>query len=246
MAKSKTAPSTKPHKVVSPKAWTTARKALLLKEKKFTQLREQLAKARRALPWEKVEKEYVFDGPKGQETLADLFAGKSQLIIYHFMFGPDWKEGCRGCSFWADNFNGPGIQLHLQQRDTTMLAVSRAPLPKLKAFQKRMGWNFKWVSSGRTDFNYDYGVSFHEKDLKKGPVTYNYAARKTDSEEMPGLSVFYRDKAGNIFHTYSSYARGLDMMNTVYQYLDLTPKGRDEDKLEFTMEWLDFHDRYKG
>jgi predicted dithiol-disulfide oxidoreductase (DUF899 family) len=243
MAEKKSGTGTKHHNVVSHKEWIAARKALLLKEKKFTRLRDELSRTRRQLPWEKVEKEYIFDGPNGKETLAELFDGKSQLIIYHFMFDPAWKEGCFACSFWADNFNGLGV--HLKHRDATMLAISRAPLPKLKAFQKRMKWSFKWVSSFHTDFNYDYGVSFLPKDWKTGPVIHNYAPEKISSGERAGISVFYKNKRGEIFHTYSCFARGLDMMNNAYHYLDLTPKGRDEDKLDFTMAWVRYHDKYK-
>jgi predicted dithiol-disulfide oxidoreductase (DUF899 family) len=243
MAKLKQHTVKKDHKVVSHKEWIAARKAFLVKEKQFTRLRDELSRQRRQLPWEKVEKEYVFDGPNGKETLAELFDGKSQLIIYHFMFDPTWKEGCFACSFWADNFNGLGV--HLKHRDATMLAISRASLPKLQAFQKRMKWSFKWVSSYHADFNFDYGVSFLPKDWKNGPVSYNYVSEKISSGERPGISVFYKNAGGEIFHTYSCFARGLDMMNNVYQYLDLTPKGRDEDKLDFTMAWLRYHDRYK-
>jgi predicted dithiol-disulfide oxidoreductase (DUF899 family) len=244
MPTTKKSPALKKHPVVSHQEWITARKAFLKKEKKFAKLRDALSAERRALPWEKVEKEYFFAGPNGQESLADLFAGKSQLIVYHFMFGPDWTEGCKGCSFWADNFNGPGIGLHLKNRDTTILAISRAPLARLKAFQKRMKWSFKWVSSLNNDFNFDYGVSFKPEDAKDGKIAYKYALKESDADEMPGISVFFRDAKGAIFHTYSTYARGLDMTNTVYQYLDLTPKGRDEDALEWPMQWVRHHDRY--
>jgi predicted dithiol-disulfide oxidoreductase (DUF899 family) len=242
MAKKTKTRGIKNHAVVSAAKWLAARKTLLKKEKVFTRLRDQLSKERRELPWVKVNKDYFFDGPKGRETLADLFEGRNQLVIYHFMFDPTWDEGCPACSFWADNFNG--LAVHLNQRDTTMLAISRASLSKLKAFKKRMKWSFKWVSSFHTDFNYDFGVSFLPEDWKKGPVIHNYAPERIGSGERAGISVFFKDKDGTIFHTYSCYARGLDMMNTVYHYLDLTPKGRDEDGLEFTMQWLRYHDKY--
>ena len=239
----KSTKAVKEHKVVSHKEWIAARKAFLVKEKKFTRLRDEMSRQRRELPWEKVEKKYVFDGPKGKESLTDLFDGKSQLIIYHFMFDPTWTEGCPFCSFWADSFNSLGV--HLKHRDATMLAISRAPLPKLNAFKKRMKWGFKWVSSFHTDFNYDYGVSFLPKDWKNGPIIHNYAPEKISSGERAGISTFVQNKHGEIFHTYSCYARGLDMMNNAYNYLDLTPKGRDEDKLDFTMAWVRYHDKYK-
>jgi predicted dithiol-disulfide oxidoreductase (DUF899 family) len=231
----------KNHKVVSQAEWLEARNGLLTKEKEFTRLRDRLSQERRELPWVKVEKEYTFEGPTGKETLADLFEGRSQLVVYHFMFDPSWLEGCPSCSFWADNFNGIGV--HLNHRDVTMVAISRAPLEKLEAFKKRMGWSFKWLSSLNNDFNYDYHVSFTEEARKKD-VYYNYGSRKTDMPELPGTSVFYKDEHGNVFHTYSSYSRGIDMLNTAYHYLDLVPKGRDEAELEFTQAWVRYHDRY--
>ena len=233
----------KNHKVVSQAEWLEARKGLLAKEKEFTRLRDQLSQQRRELPWVRVDKAYIFDTPKGKETLADLFAGRSQLVVYHFMFDPDWPEGCPSCSFWADNFNGIGV--HLNQRDVAMVAISRAPLAKLEAFKKRMGWSFKWLSSFNNDFNYDYHVSFTQEDLKK-EVYYNYGWRKTDTSELPGASVFYKDESGKVFHTYSCYSRGIDILNTAYHYLDLVPKGRDEDRLEFTQAWVRYHDKYEN
>jgi len=213
---------------------------LLAKEKKFTQTREQLAQRRRKLPWVKVEKEYVFDGPAGRETLSDLFEKKSQLIVYHFMFGPGWKQGCRGCSFWADHYDG--MIVHLNHRDVSFVAVSRGPLAETKPFKKRMGWSFKWVSSFRNDFNYDLNVSFRPEDTKGGGVLYNYEKTKMDATDREGISVFYQDKRGNIFHTYSTFARGIDMVNPTYQFLDLVPKGRDEHgRGQF---WVRHHDRY--
>src|SRR2546426_6659500 len=229
-------------KVVSQAEWVAARKELLRKEKEFTRLRDQLSRERRELPWEKVEKKYVFDGPGGKESLGDLFGGKSQLIIYHFMFGPEWKEGCPSCSFNMDHTDGALV--HLGQRDVTFVAISRAPLPKIQAFKERMGWRFKWLSSYQNDFNRDYHVSFTKDEMTKGKVYYNYDMLEFPSEEAPGASVFYKDETGGIFHTYSTYARGLDMLVGAYNYLDLAPKGRDEDGLAFTMAWVRHHDKY--
>jgi predicted dithiol-disulfide oxidoreductase (DUF899 family) len=243
MAKLKTFNGTKDHKVVSRKAWLAARKALLQKEKKFTRAYDQLKKQRRSLPWVKVDKEYVFDGPNGKETLSELFNGKRQLVVYHFMFGPDWDEGCAHCSFWADHYDGPG--LHLGQRDTAMAVISRASLKKLEAFKKRMGWKFKWLSSGGNDFNFDFGVSFRPEEIKSGAVFYNYKNIAMDMPEREGVSAFYKDDKGDVYHTYSSYARGIDMLNTTYHLLDLTAKGRDEDP-EFTQDWVTYHDKYKA
>ena len=230
------------HQIVSENEWVAARKALLAKEKEFTRLRDELSRQRRDLPWERVEKDYVFDGPGGRQSLADLFDGRSQLVVYHFMYGPDWENPCKSCSFWADNFNG--IIAHLNQRDVTLVAISRAPLAKLQAFAKRLGWSFKWVSAGDGDFNYDFNVSFRPQDLAAGPITHNYAPRKTTMSDLAGISVFYKDADGAIFHTYSCYARGLDMLNTAYHYLDLVPKGRDEAGLAHSMSWVRFRDLY--
>jgi len=235
--------NTHTHKVVSREEWLAARKAHLAKEKELTRLRDQLSQHRRDLPWVRVEKEYVFDGPKGKETLSQLFDGRGQLIVYHFMFGPDWSEGCKSCSFWADNFNG--IIVHLNHRDATMIAISKAPLQKLEAFKKRMGWSFKWVSSFANEFNRDFHVSFTPEELKSGQVYYNYAVGNFPVEEGPGISIFYKDEQGNIYHTYSCYARGLDMLNCAYHYLDLLPKGRDEEGLSYGMEWVRHHDKYQ-
>jgi predicted dithiol-disulfide oxidoreductase (DUF899 family) len=236
-----TVKSEKP-RIVPPAEWLAARKELLKKEKEFSRLRDELSRQRRELPWEKIEKQYVFDGPNGKETLADLFGGKSQLIIYHFMFGPDWKEGCPSCSLLADHFDGS--LPHLAARDVRFAVASRAPLSHIEAFKKRMGWRFKWVSSYATDFNFDYHVSFTKEELAKGEMTYNYTTQKFPSEEGPGASVFYKDAAGNIFHTYSAFARGLDMMIGAYNWLDLVPKGRDEEGLAHTMAWVRHHDKY--
>ena len=232
------------HPVVSRKAWLSARTRFLAKEKKFTKLRDQLSRQRRQLPWEKVDKRYLFDGPKGEETLADLFEGRSQLVVYHFMYSPEWEEGCPHCSFWADNFNGIGV--HLNQRDVTLVAVSRAPLAKLEAFKKRMGWGFKWVSSGRCDFNYDFHASFTDEERKSGKALFNYRREDPGFADREGASVFYRDGRGRIFHTYSTYARGIDILNGAYHFLDMVPKGRDEDRLEFAQAWVRHHDRYQG
>ena len=230
------------HRIVSQADWLVARKRLLSREKEFTRLRDQLSAERRELPWVRVEKEYVFDGPAGKETLADLFEGRSQLMVYHFMFGPGWEQGCPSCSFVSDHIDG--ANWHLPHRDVTLLAVSRAPLPEIQAFRKRMGWRFKWVSSYGNDFNRDYHVSFTPDEMAKGKVYYNYEDTEFSSEEAPGISIFYRDPSGAIFHTYSAYARGLDMLIGAYNYLDLAPKGRDEAALPWTMAWVRHHDRY--
>jgi predicted dithiol-disulfide oxidoreductase (DUF899 family) len=230
------------HPIVSRDAWLAARKELLSKEKEFTRQRDRLSALRRELPWVKVEKAYVFDGPAGKETLADLFAGRSQLIVYHFMFGPGWEEGCPSCSLLADHFDGATV--HLAQRDVTFVAISRAPLAQIEAFKQRMGWRFKWLSSYGNDFNHDYHVSFTPDEMAKGKVEYNYAMGEFPMEEAPGASVFYKDAAGDIFHTYSCYARGLDILIGAYNWLDLAPKGRDEAALPWTMAWVRHHDRY--
>jgi predicted dithiol-disulfide oxidoreductase (DUF899 family) len=230
-------------KVVSQTEWLAARKELLQKEKELTHLKDAVSAARRKLPWVKVEKNYVFDGPHGKVSLADLFDGKSQLIIYHFMFGPDWQEGCPSCSFNMDHTDG--ALPHLAQRDVSFAAISRAPYPKLEAFKKRMGWRFPWVSSNANDFNRDYHVVFSKEELATGQVEYNYELAPFPSEEAPGISVFYKDENGNIFHTYSAYARGTESTVGTYNYLDYVPKGRDEDSLPFTMAWVRHHDRYE-
>ena len=231
-----------PMKIVSHEQWLEARKALLAKEKEFTRLRDQLSQQRRDLPWEKVEKTYVFNGPNGKETLDQLFEGRSQLIIYHFMFDPTWEAGCKSCSFWIDNVDN--VIVHLNHRDVTMVSVSRAPFEKLAAYKKRMGWNIKWVSSAGDDFNRDYHVSHTPDELEKNEGFYNYTWQKPYASEAPGISVFYKDTNGAIFHTYSCYARGLDMLNGAYHYLDLVPKGRDEESLRFHTDWLRRHDEY--
>ncbi|HEX7191040.1 MAG TPA: thioredoxin family protein [Thermoanaerobaculia bacterium] len=230
-----------PHPIVSHEEWIAARTAFLAKEKEFTRQRDELSRQRRELPWERVEKEYVFDGPNGKVSLSDLFGKHSQLIVYHFMFPPEWEAGCPHCSFWADNFNE--IIPHLNQRDAAMVAISRAPRERLDAFEKRMGWSFQWLSSGSNDFNYDFGASFTEDESKKR--VYNYGTIAPGRTDREGMSVFYKNEQGEIFHTYSSYARGIDMFNTAYHYLDACPKGRDEDKLAFVQAWVKHHDRYE-
>jgi len=241
MAKLKTRNGTTEHKVVSEKAWLTARRALLAKEKKFSEVRDRLNRQRRNLPWVKVEKEYVFDGPEGKETLAALFGGMNQLIVYHFMFGPAWTEGCPHCSFWADHFDG--TRIHLGQRDRALAVISRAPLLKLEAFEKRMGWKVKWLSSFENDFNFDYHVSFTPEEVKKGTLQYNFAKTKHVMEEQQGVSAFYKDDHGHVFHTYSAHARGIDLLNTTYNFLDLTAKGRNENPTN-PQEWVRHHDQY--
>jgi predicted dithiol-disulfide oxidoreductase (DUF899 family) len=243
MPKLKTINGTKEHKVVSQKAWLAARKRLLVKEKKFSKLRDQLNRQRRELPWVKVENEYVFEGPDGQETLAELFGGKSQLIVYHFMFGPGWGEGCPHCSFWADHYDS--VNIHLGQRDTTLVVISRAPWKEIGPFKKRMGWRFKWVSSFKTDFNFDFNVSFTPEEIKNGKAVYNYAPLDMDIDEREGVSAFYKDKNGDVYRTYSSYARGIDLLNTTYNFLDLTAKGRDENP-DRPQNWVRYHDQYKS
>lgn len=230
------------HPIVSREEWTAARRALLAKEKEALRALAQLAAERRALPWVRMEKAYTFDTPDGTKSLADLFAGRSQLVVYHFMFGPDWEEGCPSCSFVSDHFDG--MLAHLAARDVTMVAVSRAPLAKIEAFQKRMGWKFKWVSSAGSDFNTDFHVSFTDAELATGKVYYNFTEQEFPSAEAPGLSVFTRDASGALFHTYSAYGRGVEALMTTYRVLDLVPKGRDEDRYAFTMEWVRYHDRY--
>jgi predicted dithiol-disulfide oxidoreductase (DUF899 family) len=229
------------HNVVSREEWLRARLAHLAAEKEFTRKRDELSRQRRELPWVRVEKSYVFEGPGGPQTLADLFADRSQLIIYHFMLGPDWVEGCKSCSFLADHFDA--ARIHLAHRDVTLAVVSRAPLERIQAFQDRMGWSFPWVSAFDSEFQTDYGVHFTKEELA-GEVTYNYGKTRFGLEEAPGLSVFCRDEAGGIYHTYSTYARGLDALVGTYQFLDLVPKGRDEEGLAFTMAWVRHHDRY--
>ena len=227
------------YRTTSKEEWIRARKALLAREKELTHLRDRLSEERRNLPWLELYEPYVFEGPSGPETLKDLFGPRSQLVVYHFMFGPDWEAGCKSCAFWADNFNG--IISHLEHRDVRFAAVSRAPIAKLQAFARRLGWSFPWVSSLNNDFNRDFGVTFTPEELEKGEIDYNYGKHRAYGEEMPGISVFFRDR-DRVFHTYSCYARGLDMLNTAYHYLDLVPKGRDE--ADRPMSWLRLRDEY--
>ncbi len=234
----------KRHEVVSHAEWIEERKKFLAKEKEFTHLRDELSRQRRELPWERVEKPYTFEGPRGKETLADLFNHRSQLIVYHFMLGPGWTEGCKSCSYLADHYDGATI--HLAHRDVTLAVVSRAPYAEIEAFKKRMGWKFHWVSAFGTEFNYDYGVSFTPEQRAQGKVLYNYSMTEFPSEEGPGASVFSKDESGEIYHTYSAYARGLDILVGTYNFLDLVPKGRDEDGLGFSMAWVRHHDKYEG
>jgi predicted dithiol-disulfide oxidoreductase (DUF899 family) len=228
--------------VVSEAEWLVGRKDLLTREKEFTRQRDALSAARRQLPMVKVEKDYVFEGPKGEQALVELFDGRDQLIVYHFMLGPGWGEGCKSCSYLADHFDG--ANWHLPHRDVTFIAVSRAPFPEIRAYQKRMGWRFKWVSSHGNDFNFDYHVSSTEEEKANGKMYYNYQMQDWMNEEMPGLSVFFKDEEGDIFHTYSTYGRGLDILVGAYNFLDLGPRGRDEDHLDFSMEWVRRHDEY--
>lgn len=231
--------------VVSHQEWTDARRELLRREKEFTRLRDEIVEARQALPWERVETEYIFDGPNGPESLSDLFGEASQLIVYHFMFGPDWDEGCISCSFLADHFNP--ITIHIEQRDTAFAAISRAPLDVLDSYRQRMGWGFRWLSSNANSFNFDYGVSFSDDEVEASRREYNYTLQSQfDGGEAPGLSVFYKDDTGDIFHTYSTYARGLEDFIGTYRFLDVLPKGRDEADLPWGMAWVRRHDQYNA
>lgn len=235
------------HEIVSRDDWIARRKELLKKEKELTRARDELSRQRRALPWVKVEKDYVFDGPDGKVTLSDLFDGRSQLIVQHFMYGPGWEEGCVGCSFGADHIEGALV--HLEHHDVSFVAVSRGPLAELELFKRRMGWRFKWVSSHGSDFNYDYHVSFRPEDIASGKVFYNYERRdfKFMCEEMSGTSVFYKNEAGDVFHTYSAYARGGEEAVSTFVLLDLTPKGRNETGPNFNLtDWVRHHDRYEA
>lgn len=229
-------------KVVPPSEWLAARKELLKKEKEFSHLRDELNRQRRELPWEKVEKVYTFEGSSGKETLGELFGGKSQLLMYHFMFGPEWKEGCPACSLLSDHIDG--TVAHLAARDVNLVVVSRASLAQIEAFKKRMGWKFKWVSSLGSEFNFDYHVSFTKEEVSKGKLEYNYGPRAFQKDEGPGVSAFAKDSAGNVFHTYSTFARGLDILIGAYNWMDLAPRGRDEEGLPYTMAWVRHHDKY--
>ncbi len=230
------------HPVVSAQRWLAARKTLLAQEKELTRLRDQLASERRALPWVRIEKNYVFDTTEGRRSLADLFEGRRQLMVQHFMLAPGWEQGCPSCSFMADHTDG--MQGHLAQRDVTFVAVSRATLPEIVRFRQRMGWGFKWVSSNGSDFNYDFGVSFKPEEQASGSIHYNYMQQPFAAEEMPGISLFYKDDAGEVFRTYSTYGRGVEVMMGTYNMLDLTPMGRSERDVPNKMEWVRHHDRY--
>ena len=227
----------KDHAVVSHEEWLAARTALLSEEKAHMRRGDELARKRRELPWEKIEKRYTFEGPLGTSTLADLFGKHNQLVVYHFMFAPDDDAGCKHCSFWADNFNDLGI--HLAHRDAAFVAISRAPVAKLEAFERRMGWKFPWWSSGKTEFNYDLGVSFKDPDK----AFYNYKMQDTGFTDREGISIFFKDKRGDVFHTYSCYARGIEVVNGAYQFMDMLPKGRDEG--DQPQSWVRYHDRYE-
>ncbi len=229
--------------VVSHDQWLAARKALLKHERELTHLRDRIAAERRTLPWERVDKPYLFDAPEGRRSLADLFEGRRQLVVQHFMLGPGWEQGCPSCSYMADHTDG--MTLHLAARDTSFVAVSRAPLEEIERFRRRMGWKFTWVSSHASDFNFDFGVSFTPEQRARGDVGYNYGTQPMNAEELPGISAFIRDDAGAVFHTYSTYGRGVEAMMGTYTLLDLTALGRHEEGLSFPMAWVKHHDRYE-
>jgi predicted dithiol-disulfide oxidoreductase (DUF899 family) len=233
------------HPVVSPDRWIAERKALLVREKELTRLQDEIARQRRALPWERIDKAYTFDTPEGRRTLADLFEGRSQLMVQHFMLGPGWEQGCPSCSFMADHTDG--MNVHLAHRDITFVAISRAPLAEIERFRQRMGWQFKWVSSHGSEFNHDFRVSFtpEERARGNGEVYYNYGMQPFPAEEAPGISLFYKNDAGEVFHTYSTFGRGVEVMMGTYNMLDLAPKGRDEEGLSYVMQWVRHHDRYE-
>jgi predicted dithiol-disulfide oxidoreductase (DUF899 family) len=242
MTNSTREPTLANHRVVSMDRWIEERNKLLAHEKELTHLRDQIARERRELPWVRLEKEYVFDTPEGKRKLSELFEGRSQLVVQHFMLAPGWEEGCKSCSFMADHTDGAVV--HLEHRDVTMLVVSRAPLAEIERFRQRMGWHFKWVSSYGSDFNHNFSVSFTPEELAKDKVFYNFHWTTLKNEELPGISVFYRDDKGQVFHTYSTYGRGVEMMMGTYTFLDITPKGRDEQKTG-GMGWVRHHDRYE-
>jgi predicted dithiol-disulfide oxidoreductase (DUF899 family) len=229
-------------RIVTRDEWVAARKDLLVKEKALTRAHDALSAERRRLPMVRIDKPYVFETPSGKRTLAELFDGKSQLIVYHFMMGPEWTEGCASCSLLADHIDGSLV--HLAHRDVTLMAISRAPLADIEAFKRRMGWRFPWASSFGSDFNHDFGVSFTDEEIASGGVIYNFEPSPFPLEEAPGLSVFLKADSGDVFHTYSTYARGGEAVIGAYHYLDFVPKGRDEDGLAFTMSWVRHHDQY--
>ncbi|WP_341679175.1 thioredoxin family protein [Niveibacterium sp. SC-1] len=230
------------HPVVAMDRWIEARKELLAREKELTRLHDQIARERRALPWVRIEKDYVFDTLQGPQTLADLFEGRSQLVIQHFMLAPGWEAGCKSCSFMADHIDG--AQAHIEQRDVSLIVVSRAPLEQIERFRERMGWAFKWVSSNGSSFNYDFGVSFTPQQQSTAGQ-YNFSQITAPHEELPGISAFYKNEAGEVFRTYSTYGRGVELMMGTYDFLDITSKGRDEELLSYTMEWVRHHDLYE-
>lgn len=230
------------HAVVDRETWLAARLAHLADEKEFTRRRDELSAQRRALPWLQIEQDYTFVGPDGEMSLTDLFDGCTQLLVYHFMLGPDWVEGCPSCSFWADNYDG--LAVHLRHRDTALTAISRAPFEEIEAYRERMDWSFPWVSSNGSSFNFDIGVSFPADQIEAGEANYNFGTQVFGGEEAAGVSIFTRDAESNIYLSYQTFSRGLDMLNTAYHMLDLTPKGRDEDSLPWGMAWLHRHDAY--
>jgi predicted dithiol-disulfide oxidoreductase (DUF899 family) len=231
------------HSILTREQWIAERRKLLAREKELTRLHDSIAQARRALPWVQIDKDYVFASPGGPRALADLFGGRRQLLVQHFMFGPGWEQGCRSCSFMADHSDG--MVVHLANRDVTLVAVSRAPLADIERFRRRMGWHFQWVSSSDNDFNFDFHVSFTPEEQASGEVCYNYCKQPFPGTEAPGISVFYMDEDGRIFHTYSTYGRGVEVMMGTYGMLDLTPKGRDEEDVPHKMQWVRHHDRYE-
>lgn len=230
-----------PHSIATREAWNAARRELLQQEKDFTRLRDQLSERRRALPWVRVERDYTFQGAAGTRSFAELFQGRSQLVVYHLMYAPEWEGACTNCTFWADNFERNVV--HLAHRDVSFAAISRAPVEKLSAYARRMGWSFPWFSSGQSSFNYDFAVSFTDEQRASGQLLYNHGTQRPMRSDLPGISVFFKDAQGAVFHTYSCYSRGIEMMNAAYQYLDLVPKGRDEG--DGAMKWLRRRDEYQ-
>lgn len=231
-----------PGRIVNDEQWLDARKKLLIAEKAYSKQREELTRLRQQMPWRRIEKEYEFDSTQGKRRLLDLFGPHSQLLVYHFMYGPDWEEGCKICSLLADHYDP--LIVHLKARDVALVTVSRAPIEVLAAYRKRMKWRFEWVSSLNTEFNRDFGVSFTQEEMDAGQMNYNYKLQKFPSTECPGVSCFARNEAGEVFHTYSAYDRGLENLLGVYSFLDLVPKGRDESQLPYGMAWVRHHDRY--